>query len=202
MNKYIYEGKNKDDAIQKALEELNEKIEDIIVNIMQEKSTLLKKSTTIEVIKYNDLIDYVKNTLGEILALMGIKVNFEIMRRDNILFVNLFSDNNSILIGKNGRNVKALQDIIKQILFNQTNNNINIIIDVENYKKNRAKHIEKLSKNIAREVAKTKIEVKMDSMNSYERRIVHNILSDNKYVYTESVGEEPNRCVVIKPKNV
>ena len=40
----------------------------------------------------------------------------------------------------------------------------------------------------------------MDSMNSYERRIIHSILSDDKYVYTESIGEEPNRCVVIKPK--
>ena len=37
-------------------------------------------------------------------------------------------------------------------------------------------------------------------MNSYERRAIHNILTNNKFVYTESVGEEPNRCVVIKPK--
>ena len=54
----------------------------------------------------------------------------------------------------------------------------------------------------AREVAKTKVEAKLDSMNSYERRIVHSILSEDKYVYTESIGEEPNRCVVIKPKDI
>ena len=65
----------------------------------------------------------------------------------------------------------------------------------------REKTIEHLAKNIAKEVAATKIETKLDSMNSYERRIVHQILSNNKYVYTESIGEEPNRCVVIKPKN-
>ena len=40
----------------------------------------------------------------------------------------------------------------------------------------------------------------MDSMNSYERRIVHNTLSNNSKVYTESVGDEPNRCVVIKSR--
>ena len=57
-----------------------------------------------------------------------------------------------------------------------------------------------LLEKIAKEVKETKIEVKLDSMNSYERRIVHNALSNNKYVYTESVGEEPNRAVVIKPK--
>ena len=75
------------------------------------------------------------------------------------------------------------------------------LLDVSNYQKRSDKHIENLAKKIAKEVKETKIEVKMDRMNSYQRRIVHNILSNNKYVYTESVGEEPNRCVVIKPKN-
>ena len=46
----------------------------------------------------------------------------------------------------------------------------------------------------------TNLEAKLDSMNSYERRIIHNALKDHKYVYTESVGEEPNRSVVIKPR--
>ena len=57
-----------------------------------------------------------------------------------------------------------------------------------------------MAKQIAREVARTKVEAKLDPMNSYERRIIHNILTNNKKVYTESTGEEPNRCVVIKPK--
>ena len=68
--------------------------------------------------------------------------------------------------------------------------------------KKRVKNIEYLAKKTAREVAKTKVEATMDSMNSYERRIVHSVLADDKYVYTESIGEEPNRCVVIKPKEV
>ena len=64
----------------------------------------------------------------------------------------------------------------------------------------RVKNIEYLAKKTAREVAKTKVEATMDSMNSYERRIVHEVLSKDKYVYTESIGEEPNRKVVIKLK--
>ena len=75
------------------------------------------------------------------------------------------------------------------------------LIDVSDYQKRTDKHIEILAKKLAREVKETKIEVKMDRMNSYQRRIVHNTLSNNKYVYTESIGEEPNRCVVIKPRN-
>ena len=75
-------------------------------------------------------------------------------------------------------------------------------IDINSYKEKHEKSIEHLAKKIAREVAESKIPVKLDSMNSYERRIVHSILSDDKYVYTESIGEEPNRCVVIKPKEM
>ena len=60
--------------------------------------------------------------------------------------------------------------------------------------------VEQMKLLIAKEVKETQVETKLDSMNSYERRIIHSTLSDNKYVYTESVGEEPNRCVVVKPK--
>ena len=60
--------------------------------------------------------------------------------------------------------------------------------------------LEKHAKYTAKSVAKTKIEVKLDPMNSYERRIIHTILSEYKKVTTESVGEEPNRSVVIKFK--
>ena len=70
----------------------------------------------------------------------------------------------------------------------------------EAYKEKIAKSIERLAKNTAREVAKTKIPVALDNMTSYERRLVHNILTDFKGVKTESEGEEPNRHVVIKPE--
>ena len=70
------------------------------------------------------------------------------------------------------------------------------------YKENRKKRLEKMAKYTAKDVAKTKTEAHLEPMNSYERRIIHSILSNNKYVYTESVGEEPNRCVVVKPKEV
>ena len=88
------------------------------------------------------------------------------------------------------------------MLANKLTNEVLVNLDVENYKEKKLKSIEFLAKKITREVSKTKVETKMDSMNSYERRVVHNLLANNKYVYTESIGEEPNRCVVIKPKEV
>ena len=112
----------------------------------------------------------------------------------------MYSDNNSILIGKDGKTLSALLTIVKQMLNTNYNINPKIILDVENYKENQEKRIERLAKKLAREVVKTKMEIKMDNMNSYERRIVHNILSNDKKVCTISEGEEPNRHVVIKLK--
>lgn len=200
MKKYTYEGKTFEEAKEKTLSELNTKEEDLIIISTSEKSSLLKKSVKLEVTTINDLQNYIKETLNEILKLMGLETNFEIRKRENTISIKLFSNNNAILIGKNGRTIAALQTIIRQIVSNQINEKLSIILDVENYKEKKIKNIEYLAKKTAREVAKTKVEVTLDSMNSYERRIVHSILADDKYVCTESIGEEPNRCVVIKLK--
>ena len=201
MKKYEFEGKTKDEALEKALSELKVNEKDLIVNILEEKSTLLKKNVKIEVINYNDLIDFIKETIIEITKLMGLTVNLEVRRREDNITIKIFSDHNAVLIGKTGKALEALQTIIRQIVNNETKEFISIILDVENYKDKRVKNLEFLAKKVAKEVASTKVETKLDSMNSYERRIIHSILSENKYVYTESVGEEPNRCVVIKPKD-
>ena len=200
MKKYYYEAKTKEEAIEKALTELNTNRDNITVKVVEEKNGLLKKLVKIEVITYNDIIDNLKNTLNDIFTLMNINANLEVRKRENNITVTIFSDNNSILIGKGGRNLSSLQTIIRQIINNQTNEHLSIILDVENYKEKKNKNLEVLAKRVAREVAKTKVEAKLDPMNSFERRIIHSTLSNDKFVYTESAGEEPNRCVVIKPK--
>ena len=202
MNKYNFEGKTFEEVKERALYELKESENNIIIKVIAEKNGLLKKSVTVEVIKYSDVINYVKETLTTIINLMNLKPTFEVKRRDNSINIKIYSDNNSILIGKNGRSIQALQLLIRQMLANKITNEVLINLDVENYKEKKLKSIEFLAKKIAREVSKTKVETKMDSMNSYERRVVHNLLANNKYVYTESIGEEPNRCVVIKPKEM
>lgn len=200
MKKYTYEGKTIEELLEKVKKELNVAEEDIIIIKQEEKSTLLKKTASIVVTTINDIQNYIKETLTEILTAMQIEAKYEIRRRDKTINIKIFSNNNAILIGKNGRTIGSLQTIVRQIISNVIDEKINIILDVENYKEKRIKNIEYLAKKTAREVTKTKVEATLDSMNSYERRIVHSILADDKYVYTESIGEEPNRCVVIKLK--
>lgn len=202
MKEHIYNGKTYEEALEIALKDLNLREQDAVINILEEKNTLLKKNVKISVIDYNDIINEIKETIIDITKKMGLTANLEVRRRDDNITIKIFSDHNAVLIGRNGSTIEALQTIICQIIYNKTKTFISIILDVENYKDKKNHSIELLAKKVAREVAKTKFETKLDSMNSYERRIIHSTLANDKYVYTESVGEEPNRCVVIKPKEI
>ena len=78
MKKYNYEAKTKEEAITKALDELNTTEENIIVKVLEEKQGLLKKSVKIEVTKINDLTDYLKECINTIMNLMNINANLEL----------------------------------------------------------------------------------------------------------------------------
>lgn len=200
MKTYIYEAKTLEEAINKALNELNITEDNLIIKSKEEKQGLLKKSVKIEIVNINDVINYLKESLNSIMKLMNINSNLEVRRRDKNIEIKIFSDQNSILIGKEGHTLESLQNILRQILLKEVNKEYKVLLDIENYKEKKVTNLERTVRKIAREVAKTKVEAKLDRMNSYERRIVHNALSKNKYVYTESVGEEPNRYVIIKLK--
>lgn len=200
MKTNIFEGRNLEEAKEKALQELNINENDLIIKLKSQKQGLLKKNVIIEVININDVTNYLKETIKEITSLMNIKVNLEIKRTNNVLAITIFSDNNSILIGKNGTTIQSLQNIIRQMLPTEVNEKYKIVLDVENYKEKKLENLKQTAKIIAKQVASTKVEAKLDAMNSYERREIHNILSTNKKVYTESLGEEPNRYIIIKPK--
>lgn len=200
MKSYQFEAKTLEEAKEKAFKELNITEDNTVIKVLEEKQGLLKKSVKIEVKTINDLIHYLKESLTQITSLMNINANLEVRRREKNIEIKIFSDQNSILIGRDGRTLESFQNLLRQVLLKEVGDEYKIILDIENYKEKKVTHLERTAKQIARDVARTKVEAKLERMNSYERRIVHNALSKNKYVYTESIGEEPNRCVVIKPK--
>ena len=200
MEKHRFVGKTYEEAVNKAKIELKELEENLIINVIDEKKSLLSKKCEIEVIEKREIKNFIKEKLVNILREMGYQAEVEIQVKQDIPTYRIYSNNDSLLIGKGGKNLEALQIVLRQIVNIETGINYKFFLDVSDYKEKNEHHLEVLARRLAREVATTKIEVKMDSMNSYERRIVHNILTNNKKVYTESVGEEPNRCVVIKPR--
>lgn len=199
LNSYTVEGKTLDDALNSKLEELNLKKEDFFINIEEVKGKLFKsKKYRITFFLKSDIIDYIKKYLKEISNLSGIPMNIEVREKDDVINVMIASDNTSIMIGKQGRTINAIELMIKNTLRNLTKMNIKVIVDASNYKHNKLKRFEQNIRKIAREVQKTKIDSRLDPMNSYERRIVHTIVSEFENLSTISEGEEPNRYVIIK----
>ena len=201
INKHSYTGKTYEEAVNKAKIDLQELEENLIINTKEEKKTLLSKKVEIEVIEKREVKEYLKKVIKNLLKDMGFEIDLEITVNNDNPTYRLYSTNDALLIGKDGKNLKALTTVVNAILTKEINTNYRFLIDVSDYKEKNDRRIESIAKRLAREVKMTKVEVKMDSMNSYQRRLVHNILNNNKYVYTESVGEEPNRCVVIKPRD-
>ena len=199
MEKHRFVGKTYEEAVNKAKIELQE-LEENLIKVIDEKKSLLSKKCEIEVIEKREIKNFIKEKLVTILREMGYQAEVEIQVKQDIPTYRIYSNNDSLLIGKGGKNLEALQIVLRQIVNTETGINYKFFLDVSDYKEKNEHHLEVLARRLAREVATTKIEVKMDFMNSYERRIVHNVLTNNKKVYTESVGEEPNRCVVIKPR--
>lgn len=202
MEKHKYQGKTKEEAISQATIELQEVEENLIIKELETiKGGLFKSSKVeIEVIEKREVVKYIKDYIMKLLKDLGFQANVEIKNKETVPTYTIYSDNDALLIGKNGKNLKALSVIVNQHITKELGKSYKFIIDINSYKEKREKQLEQLAKRVAREVAQTKIEVKMDSMNSYERRIIHNVLTNNKRVYTESEGEEPNRYVVVKPK--
>ena len=202
MEKHRYTGKTKEEAIQIAKEELQEVEENLFIKeISETKGGLFKsKKVEIEVVEKREVIKHIKEYLIKVLKDMGFSVNIEIKNKEEVPKYIIFSDNDALLIGKNGKNLKALSILVSQHLNNELGKNYKFTLDVNENKKKREKTLERLAKRIGKEVRTTKVEAKLDSMNSYERRIIHNTLTNFKGVYTESEGEEPNRYVVVKPK--
>ena len=199
MKLYELTGKDKEKLESQILTENDLEKNKVLMKITENKGGLFKgKSYTIRVVKLEDIVEESKAFLKELLEKMGLKVSFESKIREEQLYIKMFSDNNAILIGKNGQTLKALQVILKQVISNKIDITPYIILDVENYKDKKNKNIEYLAKKVAKEVSKTGVEVKLENMNSFERRIVHTILKDFKDITTISEGEEPNRHVVIK----
>lgn len=198
---YKYEGKNKEELENKILEDLQTTKEELFIKEEKIDGTLFKSTKYIfEVVKKGNIINFIKGYIKELSEKFGIQINSEVRFKEDILFIILVSDNNAILIGKDGRTLSAIQNILRSVITNKTGFNIKINLDASNYKAKKQKNLEYEVKKLAKEVIKTHVDVKLDPMNSYDRRCVHNVVAKFEELKSESFGESPNRYVVISYK--
>lgn len=200
LNKY--EGKHLETLKNKISDIYKIDFEELYYSIKEEKVGLFKnKNYVIEVISKEEIKKYINEYINNIAKYMSISIKTDINFNENIIIVNLYSNNNNIIIGASGKNLEALKNVISQSIRELNKLNLRLEIDVNNYKERKLKIFKKEIEDICNSVINTKVEVKLDPMNSYKRRIVHSIVSNYKSLTSFSVLDEPNRYTIIKFKD-
>ena len=194
----VIEAKTLIEAVENAKNKLA--TEKIIYKSKERESGKIFKTKIYEVtaIRETDLITEIKDYLKEVVEGLGLQVNFETSKENDTYYITMYSNNNSALIGKNGKTLSALETLVKNKVNIEWGFYPKVVLDVENYKEKRIAALERMAVKIAKEVRDTKVDVELENMNSYERRIIHNKLANFKGISTESVGTEPERHIIIK----
>lgn len=113
--------------------------------------------------------------------------------------INLKTEDPQILIGEGGQTLAEIQHLLKAILKRKIKEPFYINLDINDYKKKKTEYLKELANSVADEVALTKKEKSLAPMPAYERRIIHLELASRNEVVTESIGQEPERRIMIKP---
>lgn len=132
------------------------------------------------------------------------KITFELeieflSQKEQTLFINLKMSEPQILIGERGQTLAEIQHLLNLILRKKTKEVFYVDLDINGYKDKKIKYLKELARNIAEEVILTKKEKLLPPMPAHERRIIHLELTERKDVTTESIGQEPERRIIIKP---
>lgn len=207
MRRKTYEVKTVEEAKQLAIADFGVKESDLTFTIVNEKKGFLGIGSKIEVeaVMDADGITRGKEYIQMILNNNNIQGFIEKkVRGDNVEFNIDAGDFNGYLIGKNSRNLIALQILVSTVVnkyYNEDEEPKTVMVDVGGYRKRREKNLENMAVDFGKQVSRSKQKIQLDYLNAYERKIIHNKLSTWKDVRTYSVGEEPNRFLIIEPRD-
>ena len=161
-----------------------------------------KKNLSISDDELSKVEDVAENFLNDVFDKMGLAVSIkkDYDQESKSLNLDLVGPDMGVIIGKRGQTLDSLQYLTNLVVNRKTSNYVRVKIDTENYRERRKETLENLAHNVAYKVKKTRRPVALESMNPYERRVIHAALSEDPYVTTHSEGEEPYRHVVVTLK--
>ena len=207
MNEWIeVTAKTVDDAIIEAGIKLGVSTENMEYEVIEKESAgflgLNKKPAKIRARVKEEEKPAVEDFLCKVFEAMGVKAEAEINfdEEEKTMNINLTGDDMGMLIGKRGQTLDSLQYLVSLVANKDSDTYIKVKLDTENYRERRKETLENLAKNIANKVRRTRHSVALEPMNPYERRIIHSVLQNNKFVETHSEGEEPYRKVIVSLK--
>jgi len=198
-------GKTVDEAIKSALDELGCNIDDVKIEIVEEPSKGLlglgKKPAVVRLSVRQTPEQETRVVLEDLLNKMKIDYVINSVEYDaGRVRINITGKDMGLLIGRKGETLNAVQFILSLIVNRERAEKVHITLDVEDYRKKKEESLEALALRLSDKVKKTRKNVVMRPMTSQERRIVHTALQSDSQVTTYSLGDEPNRKVVISLK--
>ncbi len=198
-------GKNVEEAVKSALLELGLKKEQVDIQVIEEGNKgflgIGLKEAKVIVVEKNIIKERATEFLNSVFSNMRLDANINFEEYDGSLKINIEGDNMGILIGRRGETLDALQYLVSLVVNKGDAEFVRVSIDTENYRKKREQTLIQLAKKLADRVMKYRRSITLETMSSNERRIIHATLQNNKMISTYSVGEEPNRKVVIAFNN-
>ena len=193
-----YEAKNEEEVIQLACQDLGVTPEELTYEIIEEKKGLFSKKIVIQCYTEDMIREYIENFVRKTLTNMEFEVETVSYIQDGRIYCNVNTNNNSILIGKNGIILRALNFIVKNAVNNEFKKRVEMSIDINGYKESRYKKMASMAKKMGKQVLRTKVDVKLDPLPADERKVIHQVIADmDSHLKTESKGEGKNRFITI-----
>lgn len=198
-------GRTVEEAVENGLRELGLSRDRVDVEIIEEPSRALfgilgGREAVVRVVPREDREAFARRFLSEVTEAMKVDVDMEIRTEDEWVTVDMAGQDAALLIGRRGQTLDALQYLVNVAAGKACAGKGRIVVDVEGYRKRRARTIERMAEHMAERVARTGKKAAMEPMTAHERKIVHLALQKNPRVSTMSEGEEPYRRVIITPE--
>lgn len=206
MKELTANGVSYDEAVNSALAQMNAARDEVEIEVLEEGKKGLfglfgARPYVVKVRRKKNAIKETEDFLYDLTKKMGVDVKIESKEVDREVIYDLSGKDIALLIGKRGQTLNSIQ-YLAQLVFNRSTNQYRtIVVDAENYRLKRRESLEQLAHRLAYKAVKSKKDVSLEPMPSYERKVIHTVLLKNKDVKTFSAGEEPHRHLVITPKN-
>ena len=141
-----------------------------------------------------------EKTIKKFFDSLGIDASFTVLEDEETIGVTLETEDTGIIIGYHGETLEALQLVLSLLVAKERGEFKRVSLEVGDYKKNRSEWLERLAVDAKERAISENKEVYLSDLKSWERRVVHLLLQDDKEVVSESTGEGKDRVLVIKPK--
>jgi len=148
----------------------------------------------------SEIKDTIKKIAFDILRAMGEEGSVDLEESgEEGLWINLTLKEPQFLIGPRGIYLEAFEKILRAMVRRKIIDNVFVNLDINGYRKKRAAFLKEMAREIGDQVSLSKKKVTLEPMSAFERRVVHLELASRQDIATESIGEEPERRVEIRP---